>query len=119
MAELATFLLMLETIREDEPHELRWTTFNPGNAVAIASGSLLGGTARGVGPVGARLHGDLRTLERLRLLVLSSSSSEWTGDVRRLTELPTMPLAVRTNVGSMDRPMLSVLEESAASERPS
>lgn len=116
--ELATFLLMLETIREDERTSVL-TTFNLGNAVAIASGSLLGGTLLAAWDQSAHgymvifgLSSGLRLLSLLFLVRV-------TGDVRRPTELPTMPLAVRTNVGSMDRPMLSVLEESAASERPS
>lgn len=110
--ELATFLLMLETIREDERTSVL-TTFNVGNAFAIAGGSLVGGAMLGAweaSSAGYMLIFGVSTALRLASLLLLRRV---TTDVRRPTVLATAPMAVRTNVGSMDRPMVAAIEEAA------
>lgn len=109
--ELATFLLMLETIPEEERTSVL-TIFNLGNAAAIAGGSLLGGAIlalMGQEAIGYMVIFGLSTLLRFGSL----------GFLRRvqLDAVAPMPLAmgpvaVRPNLGSMDRPFLGSIAES-------
>lgn len=109
--ELATFLLVFETIREEERTSIL-TTFNLANAVAMVAGSLVGGTI---------LHhlGEER-IGYLTIFALSSS-------VRLLTlplllrvpdvRLQPRPIATRTvalragDAASDDRPVLPSIDE--------
>ncbi len=103
--ELATFLLMLETIREEERTSVL-TTFNVANASAIAGGSLIGGAMLGAweqSAAGYMLIFGVSSFLRLGSLLM----------LRRVTSDSAHPvpiiagtMAVRPNVGSMDRPIL-------------
>ncbi len=107
--ELATFLLLFETIRDEERISIL-TSFNLLNAVAIAAGSVTGGLLlrlAGVGP-GAYL---------LLFLVSSAGRLLTLPLLRSVAEAPPIPfrigfrpLAVRPSAGSLDRPILATLE---------
>jgi len=109
--ELATFLLVFETIREEERTSIL-TTFNLANAIAMVAGSLLGGTI---------LHrmGEEK-IGYLTIFALSSSVRLLTLPLlRRVPDvrLSARPIATRTvalragDAGSDDRPVLPSIDE--------
>jgi MFS family permease len=113
--ELATFLLVFETIREEERTSVL-TTFNLANAVAMVAGSLIGG---------ALLHrlGDDRDAY-FTIFLLSAGARSLT--LLLLFRLPRVsleprPLAIRTvavrpSAGSDDRPILPSLPDPEETE---
>jgi MFS family permease len=113
--ELATFLLMLETIREDERTSVL-TTYNVGNAASTAGGSLLGGamlSAWNQSPTGYMLLFGVSTIMRLASLLLLARV---TADARRPAPLATSPVAVRSNSGTLEQPSLSSIDERPAAD---
>lgn len=117
--ELATFLLVFETIHEDERTSVL-TTFNLANAVAMVAGSLLGG---------ALLHqlGDDRDAYFTIFLLSAGARALTLPFLSRLPRvalepqpLATRTVAVRPSAGSIDRPILPSLppEEREAEARP-
>jgi MFS family permease len=108
--ELATFLLMLETIREEERTSVL-TTFNVANAAAIGGGSLAGGALLGfwgAGSNGYMVLFGLSTLLRLGSLTLLARV---TTESRHPAPLATAPMAVRSNSGTMEQPALTSIDE--------
>jgi len=107
--ELATFLLVFETIREDERTSVL-TTFNLANAVAMVGGSLIGGW------ILTRL-GETQYAYHV-IFVLSSLSRAVTvlflfrvpTPVLRAVPVATRTVAVRPSAGSIDRPILPSIE---------
>ncbi|MCK6484205.1 MAG: MFS transporter [Phycisphaerae bacterium] len=113
--ELGNFLMLFETIREEERTSVL-AAFNLANAVALVGGSLIGG---------AMLHfiGEGRTAYMVlfaasfvgRLLTLPL--------LRRVPDRPFVPVpivvradAMRPSAGSLSRPVLSSLPRGAAAE---
>ena len=103
--ELASFLLMLETIPNEERTSIL-TTFNLLNAVAIATGSLIGGAV-------LRLAGGGREAYLLLFLVSSAGRLLTLPLLRRVIERPLIPaplslipMALRPAAGSIDDPIL-------------
>jgi MFS family permease len=103
--ELATFLLVFETIREDERTSVL-TTFNLANALAMVAGSLLGGW----------LLAHLGEQRSAYWAIFALSSLARAATVLFLVRVPTPTLtpvpvatrivAVRPSAGSIDRPVL-------------
>ena len=103
--ELATFLLVFETIREDERTSVL-TTFNLANALAMVAGSLLGGW----------LLAHLGERRSAYWAIFALSSLARAATVLFLVRVPTPTLtpvpvatrtvAVRPSAGSIDRPVL-------------
>lgn len=108
--ELATFLLMLETIREHERTSLL-TTFNLLNSCAMVTGSLVGGgilSVMGESVTSYMLLFGLSTVLRVPTLALLRGL--------RAVELPPHGLELRTisvrpQVGSLEQPVLPSLVE--------
>ncbi len=107
--ELATFLLVFETIREEERTSVL-TTFNLANAMAMVGGSLVGGWI---------LHRIGETQYAYHVIFVLSSLAR-ASTVLFLLRVPTpvlrsVPVAVRTvavrpSAGSIDRPILPSIE---------
>jgi MFS family permease len=107
--ELATFLLLFETIREEERTSVL-TTFNFANAVAMVAGALLGGA----------LLGGLGTDHTAYMVIFGISGVVRLGTLPLLARsvgkpltmqmepmpVPTGVLAVRPNLGAIERPLL-------------
>ncbi|HMN95175.1 MAG TPA: MFS transporter [Phycisphaerales bacterium] len=107
--ELGTFLLMLETIPEEERTSVL-TLFNLGNASAIAGGSLVGGALLGLfgqDASGYMIIFGLSTVLRLGSLVLLLRVH---ADAATPVPIAVGPMAVRPNLGSMDRPVIGSIE---------
>ncbi|HBZ70996.1 MAG TPA: MFS transporter [Deltaproteobacteria bacterium] len=121
--ELATFLLVFETIRGEERTSVL-TTFNLANALAMVAGSLLGGW----------LLAHLGEHRSAYWAIFALSSLARAGTVLFLVRVPTPTLvavpvatrtvAVRPSAGSIDRPILPSIrkaedEDEASPSRPS
>lgn len=106
--EFATFLLLFDTIRDEERTSVL-TTYNWLNAMAIATGSILGGVLLKAGGVGQWAY--------LLVFLVSSSGRLLTLPLlRTVSEVPPIfawmgfrTLAVRPSAGSVDRPILATL----------
>lgn len=121
--ELATFLLLFETIREEERTSIL-TTYNLGYAIATVGGSALGAWLLhrlGTGHEAYMAVFGLSSIARLGTLALLF------GAVRgvparampaRPVPVPTRIVAVRPNEGSVDRPILPGLPEAGMAEEP-
>lgn len=106
--ELATFLLVFETIDEEERTSVL-TSFNFANAVAMVGGSLIGGALLAV----------LGETHHAYMVMFAASSSARLLTVSLLLRIPAevarpMPIAVRTvavrpSAGSFDRPIVASL----------
>ncbi|MGB2985108.1 MAG: MFS transporter [Phycisphaerae bacterium] len=107
--EFATFLLLFETIRDDERTSVL-TSFNLLNAVAIAAGSAAGGLLLGLAGEGRDAY--------MFLFLASSAGRLFTLPLlRTVAEAPRIPfrmgfrpLAVRPSAGSVDRPILATMQ---------
>jgi len=109
--ELATFLLVFETIREEERTSVL-TTFNLANALAMVGGSLLGGW----------LLAHLGEHQSAYWAIFGLSSLARAATVVFLVRVPTptldaVPVAIRTvavrpSAGSIDRPILPSIRKS-------
>lgn len=103
--ELATFLLMLETIREEERTSVL-TFFNVANAMAIVTGSFAGAAIL-IGfeqsATGYIVIFGFSTVLRVFTLGLLARV---TTDRRSPEPIAVGPIAVRPNMGSIDRPIL-------------
>ncbi len=105
--EFATFLLLFDTIREEERTSLL-TTYNLANAAAAAGGSILGGllfTAAGSGVAGYRVLFVISGVARLGalLLLVRVAAFGW-APVRMVFRT----LTLRPSAGSIDRPLVAV-----------
>lgn len=108
--ELAMFLLFFEAIRDEERTSVL-TTYNVGNAVAMALGALLGGGILrliGEAPSTYLLIFGLSSIARLAAMVFLVRVPG-TGAI----ELPVgmRVLGVRPSLGSIDRPILAQPQE--------
>jgi len=113
--ELATFLLVFETIDEEERTSVL-TSFNFANALAMVGGSLVGGTL---------LH-QLGETHGAYMVIFAASTSARLLTVSLLLRIPAevahpTPLAVRTvavrpSAGSFDRPILASLPREGEEE---
>lgn len=113
--ELATFLLVFETIPEEERTSVL-TAFNLANAVAMVAGSLVGGWV---------LHA-LGESHTAYMAIFAGSSALRLVTVAFLRRVPTpilrpVPVALRTvavrpSAGSIDRPILPSLPHDAGGE---
>ena len=108
--EFATFLLLFETIPDEERTSVL-TSFNLLNAVAIAVGSAAGGLLLG-------LAGEGRSAYMFLFLASSAGRLFTIPLLRTVAEAPRIrfrmgfrPLAVRPSSGSVDRPILATLQE--------
>jgi len=116
--ELATFLLMLETIREEERTSVL-VTFNLANAGAIVGGSLVGGALLATvgSPDGYHLLFGVSTVLRMATVLLLMRV---VSDRMDTVPIATGPLSVRPNLGSLERPILgSISAIRVESEPPS
>jgi MFS family permease len=127
--ELATFLLLFETIREEERTSVL-TTFNLANAIAMVVGSLIGGailTINGASHAAYMAIFAASCLARIITLPLLSRAVSATPAPRPLQSIPvpTRVVAVRPNLGAIERPVLpgitaaeaEVVETNAAPHR--
>ena len=115
--ELATFLLVFETIREEERTSVL-TTFNLANALAMVAGSLLGGW----------LLAHLGEHRSAYWGIFGLSSLARAATVLFLVRVPTptlaaVPVAIRTvavrpSAGSIDRPILPSIPKSVDEPAP-
>ncbi len=111
--ELATVLLLYETIRDEERTSVL-TSFNLLNAVAIVAGSLVGGLILRLGGAGHYAY-------VIVFLVSSAGRLLTVGLLHGAAGVPRVPvwtrigvLAVRPSAGSVDRPILSTIPEPAS-----
>jgi len=106
--ELATLLMMFETIREEERTSL-WSTFNLGNSAAMVAGSLLGGAILKYYPeaiTGYKTIFMLSVVARLATVFYLLR----TRDVLRTPEVLVVgESAVRASAGSIGSPILASL----------
>jgi len=114
--EFVTFLLLFETIREDERTSVL-TTFNLFNALAMVIGSSIGGTVLYLLGTDGRtyliifgLSGLLRLLT-IALLRRAARAIPPSTVPRPTVAVPTRVLAVRPNLGSIEKPILPGLPE--------
>ena len=121
--ELATFLLLFETIPEQERTSVL-TTFNLANAIAMVCGSLLGGGilhAMGTNQTAYlalfAVSGVLRIFTLL--LLVPAVRALPVPAFGQLVPVPTRVVAVRPNLGSIERPMLPGITQSIAAEASS
>ncbi|HVP28049.1 MAG TPA: MFS transporter [Myxococcota bacterium] len=108
--ELATFLLVFETIREDERTSVL-TSFNFANAVAMVGGSLVGGF----------LLKQLGEVHHAYMVIFATSTAARAlsvgfllripAEVARPTPLAVRTVAVRPSAGSLDRPIVASLPQ--------
>lgn len=110
--ELGTFLLLFETIPDEERTSVL-TSFNLLNALAIAAGSAAGGLLLG-------RVGQGRSAYMLLFLASSVGRLVTLPLLRTVAEAPRIPLrigfrplAVRPSAGSVDRPILATLQAAA------
>lgn len=107
--ELATFLLLFETIAEEERTSVL-TTFNLGNALAIVGGSTLGGAVLStMGSDHAAYMAIFAISGGVRLLtipLLGRAARDLPEPSAPIEPVPTRVVAVRPNLGSIERPVL-------------
>ncbi len=114
--ELATFLLLFETIRDDERTSVL-TTFNLVNSSAIVAGAMLGGAL-------LRWQGESYTAYLILFTVSSIGRAATVFLLRRVTVALDRPvplmirnLTVRPSGGSVDRPILTSIDDPDVHER--
>ncbi|MCI0363094.1 MAG: MFS transporter [Phycisphaerales bacterium] len=115
--ELATFLMLFETIREEERTSVL-TTYNLAHAFATVGGASLGGfllTHFGTGHAAYMaifaISGSIRIFT---IFLLARAARGFPVPTEpQPTTLPTRVLAVRPNLGSIERPILPALPEPA------
>jgi MFS family permease len=117
--ELATFLLLFETIRHEERTSVL-TTFNAAHAVVTVGGALLGGAI--LGAMDTQLHG------YMAIFLLAALASALTLLLLRRVHIATPavhPLPLRTTAvrpgggGSIERPIIASLSDQAPPRRQS
>lgn len=116
--ELATFLLVFETIHERERTSVL-TAFNFANALAVVGGSLAGGALLATLGSGEQAYG----------VVFVASSAARAASLVLLARLAPIPvkvvpiairaLALRPSIGGIDRPIVTSLPPSAGGGPPS
>ena len=118
--ELATFLLLFETIREEERTSVL-TTFNLANAIAMVIGSLIGGamlTFLGANHATYMAIFAISCAGRIITLPLLSRAVRATPAPRAIESIPvpTRVVAVRPNLGAIERPVLPGITSVVAEE---
>lgn len=106
--ELATFLLLFETIREEERTSVL-TTFNLFNAVAMVAGSLIGWAI--LREIGTTVAGYMMLfaasgIVRIFTVMLLIPAARAVPKPLLVEPVPTGAMAVRPNLGSIERPLL-------------
>lgn len=120
--ELATFLLLFETIREEERTSVL-TTFNLANAVAMVCGSLLGGAIlmlAGTSHTAYMVIFAVSGVARILTLPLLARAVAATPAPRPIESIPvpTRVVAVRPNLGAIERPVLPGISAAEAEPLP-
>ncbi len=122
--ELATFLLVFETVREEERTSVL-TTFNLANAIAMVGGSLLGGlilSTLGTDHTAYMVIFAASCAARIFTLILLAPAVRAVPLTLGEVPVPSRVVAVRADMGSLERPMLpgittpSTVPVSAAAE---
>jgi MFS family permease len=107
--ELATFLLLFDTIREEERTSVL-TTFNLGNALAMVGGAAVGGALlKALGTGYAAYMAIFAVSSGLRILtvpLLARAARVMPAPPPEAVSVPTRIMAVRPNLGSIERPIL-------------
>lgn len=119
--ELTTFLLLFETIPEHERTSVL-TTFNLANAVAMVGGSAVGGwllTALGTDHGAYMVIFAISGIVRVFTVVLLGRAARVVPDTIDVnqTAVSTRVVAVRPNLGSIERPVLPALPQTRTPER--
>ena len=120
--ELATFLLLFETIDEEERTSVL-TTFNLANAIATVGGSALGGFLLSMMGTDRAAYLSIFAISsgaRVLTLFLLARAARVLPVPEVLPEpilIPTRVVAVRPNIGSIERPLMTSISTAPAATR--